>query len=104
MLAAGNFQFLGRAQRDQSGNVSRLLPNERTVGDKRIFHMREAYVKFSIRFKAGRLEARTPMVPSLSVRRTFRFDDRRNARRCVDPDCALIPPVVRNFYFPHPAV
>ena len=63
--AAGNFQIVGRAQREQSGKVS-LLPSERTVGpmgDKRIFRILEAYVNFSIRFKAGRLKPRTPMVP-----------------------------------------
>ena len=63
--AAGNFQIVGRAQREQSGKVS-LLPSERTVGpmgDKRIFRMLEAYVNFSIRFKSGRLKPRTPMVP-----------------------------------------
>jgi hypothetical protein len=62
---AGNFQIVGRAQRDQVGKVSRL-PSERTVGpmgDKRIFRILEAYVNFSIRFKAGRLKPRTPMVP-----------------------------------------
>jgi hypothetical protein len=62
---AGNFQIVGRAQRDQTGKVARL-PSERTVGpmgDKRIFRMLEAYVNFSIRFKAGRLKPRTPMVP-----------------------------------------
>ena len=61
----GSFQIVGRAQRDAQGKVS-LLPSERTVGpmgDKRIFRMLEAYVNFSIRFKAGRLKARTPMVP-----------------------------------------
>ncbi len=63
--AAGNFQIVGRAQRDPSGKIS-LLPSERTVGpmgDKRIFRVLEAYVNFSIRFKAGRLKPRTPMVP-----------------------------------------
>lgn len=63
--ADGSFQIVGRAQRDAQGKVS-LLPSERTVGpmgDKRIFRMLEAYVNFSIRFKAGRLKARTPMVP-----------------------------------------
>lgn len=62
---AGNFQIVGRAKRDQAGKVARL-PSERTVGpmgDKRIFRMLEAYVNFSIRFKAGRLKPRTPMVP-----------------------------------------
>lgn len=62
---AGNFQIVGRAQRDANGKVS-LMPSERTVGpmgDKRIFRMLEAYVNFSIRFKAGRLKPRTPMVP-----------------------------------------
>jgi len=62
---AGNFQIVGRAQRDASGKVS-LMPSERTVGpmgDKRIFRMLEAYVNFSIRFKSGRLKPRTPMVP-----------------------------------------
>jgi hypothetical protein len=63
--AAGNFQIVGRAQRDQAGKIAQL-PSERTVGpmgDKRIFRMLEAYVNFSIRFKAGRLKPRTPMVP-----------------------------------------
>lgn len=63
--AAGNFQIVGRAQRDAHGKVS-MLPSERTVGpmgDKRIFRMLEAYVNFSIRFKSGRLKPRTPMVP-----------------------------------------
>lgn len=63
--AAGNFQIVGRAQRDEQGKVS-LMPSERTVGpmgDKRIFRMLEAYVNFSIRFKSGRLKPRTPMVP-----------------------------------------
>lgn len=63
--ADGSFQIVGRAQRDAGGRVS-LLPSERTVGpmgDKRIFRMLEAYVNFSIRFKTGRLKARTPMVP-----------------------------------------
>lgn len=63
--AAGNFQIVGRARRDAAGKVS-PLPSERTVGpmgDKRIFRLLEAYVNFSIRFKAGRLKARTPMVP-----------------------------------------
>jgi hypothetical protein len=61
----GQFQIVGRAQRDEAGKVS-LLPSERTVGpmgDKRIFRMLEAYVNFSIRFKSGRLKPRTPMVP-----------------------------------------
>lgn len=63
--AAGNFQIVGRAQRDEVGKVSRK-PSDRVVGpmgDKRIFRFLEAYVNFSIRFKAGRLKARTPMVP-----------------------------------------
>lgn len=62
---AGDFQIVGRAQRDANGKVS-ALPSERTVGpmgDKRIFRMLEAYVNFSIRFKAGRLKPRTPMTP-----------------------------------------
>jgi hypothetical protein len=62
---AGNFQIIGRAQRDANGKVS-LMPSERTVGpmgDKRIFRMLEAYVNFSIRFKSGRMKPRTPMVP-----------------------------------------
>ena len=62
---AGDFQIVGRAQRGEHGKVS-MLPSERTVGpmgDKRIFRMLEAYVNFSIRFKSGRLKARTPMVP-----------------------------------------
>lgn len=62
---AGHFQIVGRAQRDQVGKVSRV-PSDRTVGpmgDKRIFRLLEAYVNFSIRFKAGRLKPRTPMVP-----------------------------------------
>ena len=62
---AGHFQIVGRAQRDEVGKVSRV-PSERTVGpmgDKRIFRLLEAYVNFSIRFKAGRLKPRTPMVP-----------------------------------------
>lgn len=62
---AGHFQIVGRAQRDQVGKVS-LMPSKRTVGpmgDKRIFRLLEAYVNFSIRFKAGRLKPRTPMVP-----------------------------------------
>ncbi|HEY3327679.1 MAG TPA: hypothetical protein VGK14_11005 [Novimethylophilus sp.] len=61
----GDFQIVGRAQRDQTGKIS-PLPSERTVGpmgDKRIFRMLEAYVNFSIRFKSGRLRPRTPMVP-----------------------------------------
>ncbi len=63
--AAGNFQIVGRAQRDAAGKVS-TLPSERVVGpmgDKRIFRMLEAYVNFSIRFKTGRLKPRQPMVP-----------------------------------------
>ena len=62
---AGNFQIVGRAQRDAAGKVSQL-PSERVVGpmgDKRIFRVLEAYVNFSIRFKAGLLKPRTPMVP-----------------------------------------
>lgn len=62
---AGDFQIVGRAQRDAGGKVSRM-PSERVVGpmgDKRIFRMLEAYVNFSIRFKSGRLKPRTPMVP-----------------------------------------
>ncbi|HYD94707.1 MAG TPA: hypothetical protein VEC01_05225 [Noviherbaspirillum sp.] len=62
---AGNFQIVGRAQRDAAGKVS-AMPSERTVGpmgDKRIFRMLEAYVNFSIRFKSGLLKPRTPMVP-----------------------------------------
>jgi hypothetical protein len=62
---AGNFQIVGRAQRDTAGKVSRQ-PSERVVGpmgDKRIFRLLEAYVNFSIRFKSGRLKPRTPMVP-----------------------------------------
>jgi hypothetical protein len=62
---AGNFQIVGRAQRDASGRVS-LEPSARVVGpmgDKRIFRALEAYVNFSIRFKAMRLKARTPMSP-----------------------------------------
>jgi hypothetical protein len=61
----GNFQIVGRAQRDAGGKVS-LMPSERTVGpmgDKRIFRMLEAYVNFTIRFKSGLLKPRTPMVP-----------------------------------------
>lgn len=62
---SGSFQIVGRAQRDQVGKVS-LLPSERTVGpmgNKRKFCILEEYVNFSIRFKAGRLKPRTPMVP-----------------------------------------
>lgn len=62
---AGDFQIVGRAQRDANGKVS-LMPSERTVGpmgDKRIFRMLEAYVNFTIRFKSGLLKPRTPMVP-----------------------------------------
>jgi hypothetical protein len=62
---AGNFQIVGRAQRDAAGKVS-LMPSERVVGpmgDKRIFRFLEAYVNFSIRFKAGWLKPRNPMVP-----------------------------------------
>ena len=61
----GNFQIVGRAQREASGKVS-AMPSERTVGpmgDKRIFRFLEAYVNFSIRFKSGLLKPRTPMVP-----------------------------------------
>lgn len=61
----GNFQIVGRAQKDAAGKVS-LMPSERVVGpmgDKRIFRFLEAYVNFSIRFKAGWLKPRTPMVP-----------------------------------------
>ena len=61
----GDFQIVGRAQRDEVGKVS-SKPSERVVGpmgDKRIFRFLESYVNFSIRFKAGRLKARTPMVP-----------------------------------------
>ena len=61
----GNFQIVGRAQRDANGKVS-TMPSERTVGpmgDKRIFRFLEAYVNFSIRFKSGLLKPRTPMAP-----------------------------------------
>lgn len=63
--SSGNFQIVGRAQRDEVGKVS-TKPSDRTVGpmgDKRVFRFLEAYVNFSIRFKAGRLKSRTPMVP-----------------------------------------
>lgn len=64
--ALGNFQIVGRAQQDKATGKVSTTPSERTVGpmgDKPILRFLEAYVNFSIRFKSGRLAARTPLVP-----------------------------------------
>ena len=64
-LGEQQFSIIGRAQIDK-GRVS-MVPAERTVGpmgDNRIFRFLEHYVNFSIRFKMGRIAARTPMVPA----------------------------------------
>lgn len=64
--ADGSFQIVGRAGKDaESGKVA-AEPTNRVVGpmgDKPIFRFLEAYVNFSIRFKAGLLKPRTPMAP-----------------------------------------
>lgn len=64
--AHGGFQIVGRAQQDKATGKVSAVPSERTVGpmgDKPILRFLEAYVNFSIRFKAGWLKARTPLVP-----------------------------------------
>lgn len=64
----GGFEILGRAQLIDGKVVP--MPSERPVGpmgDQRLFSLMEAYVRFSIDFKMGRVTGRVPVSPETTV-------------------------------------